>query len=322
MGVAKGTVATVSANVCDFILAAVRDELRVDGRKPFDYRSWDRRTGNSRAPSLVRPLYPHASATGDGGAAAAQAPHSPHPHAPHRLPSPPLPASLLPTPPPCFPLPLPTSSASPLHPTPPHSPICPPHHFPHCLPTPPIVRLTSPPTASPLPPLDDGTTEVQLGSTRVLASLSAASRCPSPHVSLSCFAPSPIHPPSPLPETTVRAEVQLGSTLVLASVTAALTLPFPDRPFGQAPFRAYVPHRPSTRDDGTSEVQLGGTWVQASVSAALTLPFPDRPNEGSLAVFTELAPMADPRFVPGRPGEEAIELGRIIDRGLCQNPSH
>ncbi|CAI7925420.1 unnamed protein product [Closterium sp. NIES-54] len=73
------------------------------------------------------------------------------------------------------------------------------------------------------------------------------------------------------------------------------------------------------RDDGTAEVQLGSTRVLASVSAALTLPFPDRPNEGSLAVFTELAPMADPRFVPGRPGEDAIELGRIIDRGLRES---
>ncbi|GJP86246.1 hypothetical protein CLOP_g16291 [Closterium sp. NIES-67] len=73
------------------------------------------------------------------------------------------------------------------------------------------------------------------------------------------------------------------------------------------------------RDEGTAEVQLGNTRVLASVSAALTLPFPDRPNEGSLAVFTELAPMADPRFVPGRPGEEAIELGRIIDRGLRES---
>ncbi|CAI5510047.1 unnamed protein product, partial [Closterium sp. Naga37s-1] len=72
-------------------------------------------------------------------------------------------------------------------------------------------------------------------------------------------------------------------------------------------------------DDGTAEVQLGSTRVLASVSAALTLPFPDRPNEGSLAVFTELAPMADPRFVPGRPGEDAIEVGRIIDRGLRES---
>jgi len=26
--------------------------------------------------------------------------------------------------------------------------------------------------------------------------------------------------------------------------------------------------------------------------------------------------MADPSFEPGRPGESAVELGRIVDRGL------
>ncbi|CAI5528504.1 unnamed protein product [Closterium sp. Naga37s-1] len=121
------------------------------------------------------------------------------------------------------------------------------------------------------------------------------------------------------------AEVQLAwtdSSHGLSSVSAALTLPFPAS-FSPAPHSHHSLQPPhslrSTRDDGTAEVQLGSTRVLASVSAALTLPFPDRPNEGSLAVFTELAPMADPRFVPGRPGEDAIELGRIIDRGLRES---
>lgn len=67
---------------------------------------------------------------------------------------------------------------------------------------------------------------------------------------------------------------------------------------------------------GTAEVQLGDTRVMAVVSGHLTSPYPDRPNEGSLAIFTEFSPMADPEFEPGKPGEAAIELGRIVDRGL------
>lgn len=51
-------------------------------------------------------------------------------------------------------------------------------------------------------------------------------------------------------------------------------------------------------------------------TAQLVQPYRDRPNEGTLAIFTEFSPMADPSFEAGRPGESAIELGRVIDRGL------
>lgn len=70
------------------------------------------------------------------------------------------------------------------------------------------------------------------------------------------------------------------------------------------------------KDDGSAEVQLGQTHVMAIVTAQLVQPYRDRPNEGSLAIFTEFSPMADPSFEPGRPGESAVELGRVVDRGL------
>lgn len=70
------------------------------------------------------------------------------------------------------------------------------------------------------------------------------------------------------------------------------------------------------REDGQSEVQLGHTHVMAYVTSQLVQPYRDRPNEGTLSIFTELSPMADPSFEVGRPGELAIELGRVIDRGL------
>jgi len=72
----------------------------------------------------------------------------------------------------------------------------------------------------------------------------------------------------------------------------------------------------NSREDGSSEVQLGETHVLGYVTAQLVQPYRDRPNEGTLAIFTEFSPMADPAFEPGRPGESAIELGRVIDRGL------
>ncbi|KAK3158155.1 hypothetical protein QOZ80_2AG0133580 [Eleusine coracana subsp. coracana] len=73
------------------------------------------------------------------------------------------------------------------------------------------------------------------------------------------------------------------------------------------------------REDGSSEVQLGETRVMGYVTAQLVPPYRDRPNEGTLAIFTEFSPMADPAFEPGRPGESAIELGRVIDRGLRES---
>ncbi|XP_043810138.1 exosome complex component RRP45A isoform X2 [Manihot esculenta] len=73
------------------------------------------------------------------------------------------------------------------------------------------------------------------------------------------------------------------------------------------------------REDGSSEVQLGQTHVMGYVTSQLVQPYRDRPNEGSLSIFTEFSPMADPSFEPGRPGESAVELGRIIDRGLRES---
>lgn len=73
------------------------------------------------------------------------------------------------------------------------------------------------------------------------------------------------------------------------------------------------------REDGSSDVQLGQTHVMGFVTAQLVQPYRDRPNEGSLSIYTEFSPMADPSFEIGRPGESAVELGRIIDRGLRES---
>lgn len=72
-------------------------------------------------------------------------------------------------------------------------------------------------------------------------------------------------------------------------------------------------------EDGAAEVQLGQTRVICNVSCQLVQPSPDEPNEGTLVIYTEFSPMADPTFEAGRPGEIAVELGRIIDRGLRES---
>lgn len=74
------------------------------------------------------------------------------------------------------------------------------------------------------------------------------------------------------------------------------------------------------QDDGSVEVWIGRSRVMAVIKAELVAPFSGRPNEGSLFVNTEFSPMADPSFEVGRgSGIAAVELGRIVDRGLRES---
>ena len=52
------------------------------------------------------------------------------------------------------------------------------------------------------------------------------------------------------------------------------------------------------------------------VTGQLVQPYRDQANEGTLSIYTEFSLMANPSFEPGRLGEFAVELGRIVDRGL------
>ncbi|KAG0610823.1 hypothetical protein M758_7G094400 [Ceratodon purpureus] len=88
---------------------------------------------------------------------------------------------------------------------------------------------------------------------------------------------------------------------------------------GRTPFDYRKLHIKFLREDGSVEVQLGQTRVLAVVKGEITQPYPDRGNEGSLAIYTEFSPMGDPAFELGRPSEMAVELGRIIDRGLRES---
>ncbi|MCX8204089.1 MAG: exosome complex protein Rrp42 [Candidatus Nezhaarchaeota archaeon] len=70
------------------------------------------------------------------------------------------------------------------------------------------------------------------------------------------------------------------------------------------------------RADGSARVSIGDTVVLAGVKYEVGSPFPDAPNLGVLAVNAEFLPLASPTFETGPPDENAIELARIVDRGL------
>lgn len=68
--------------------------------------------------------------------------------------------------------------------------------------------------------------------------------------------------------------------------------------------------------EGSAKVSIGNTQVIAGVKVEVDEPFPDTPNEGLLIVNAEVLPLASPYTEPGPPDEDAIELARVVDRGI------
>ena len=73
------------------------------------------------------------------------------------------------------------------------------------------------------------------------------------------------------------------------------------------------------RAEGSARVRLGKTEVMAGIKIETGQPFPDVPNDGVLTVNAELVPLASPTFEPGPPNENAVELARIVDRGIRES---
>jgi len=68
--------------------------------------------------------------------------------------------------------------------------------------------------------------------------------------------------------------------------------------------------------DGSALARIGDTQVLASVKFTVGEPYPDRPDEGVFITNAELVAFANPSYEPGPPGEDAIELARVVDRGI------
>ena len=71
--------------------------------------------------------------------------------------------------------------------------------------------------------------------------------------------------------------------------------------------------------NGSAMVDLGNTKVLAGVKIATGTPFPDTPDKGLLVVNAEILPLSSPYAEPGPPSEEAIELARVVDRGVRES---
>jgi exosome complex component RRP42 len=71
--------------------------------------------------------------------------------------------------------------------------------------------------------------------------------------------------------------------------------------------------------EGSARVKIGDTEVIAGVKMEIGEPYSDNPDEGTIMVGAEFLPMASPDFEPGPPGEDAIELARVVDRGIRES---
>jgi exosome complex component RRP42 len=75
----------------------------------------------------------------------------------------------------------------------------------------------------------------------------------------------------------------------------------------------------SKKAEGSVRVKLGKTEVIVGVKMDASEPYPDSPKEGNLMVTAELLPMSSSRIELGPPKFDAIELGRVIDRGIRES---
>jgi exosome complex component RRP42 len=90
--------------------------------------------------------------------------------------------------------------------------------------------------------------------------------------------------------------------------------------------RGVSDYRELVVEDGVSKnsasavrVKFGKTEVLAGVHLALATPYPDSPDAGTFMTSAEMHPMASNQFDIGRPGINAVELARVIDRGIRES---
>lgn len=71
--------------------------------------------------------------------------------------------------------------------------------------------------------------------------------------------------------------------------------------------------------EGSAKVTIGDTEVMSGVKMEVGTPYPDRQDEGTIICGAELLPMSNPEFESGPPGIQAIEVARVVDRGIRES---
>jgi exosome complex component RRP42 len=75
----------------------------------------------------------------------------------------------------------------------------------------------------------------------------------------------------------------------------------------------------SINAEGSARVKIGKTDVIVGVKMNIQEPYPDHEDEGTMSVSMEFSPMSGDRYESGPPQIGAIEVARIVDRGIRES---
>ncbi|MFT4312128.1 MAG: RNA-binding protein [Candidatus Woesearchaeota archaeon] len=75
----------------------------------------------------------------------------------------------------------------------------------------------------------------------------------------------------------------------------------------------------SKNAEGSAKVTFGNSTVIAGVKLSTATPYADAADQGMLMVDVQLLPLSNPSYDVGPPGVEAIELSRVVDRGVRES---
>lgn len=71
--------------------------------------------------------------------------------------------------------------------------------------------------------------------------------------------------------------------------------------------------------EGSARVKLGETDLIAGIKIILGDPYPDSKDKGVMTTTAELVPLASPQFETGPPSPKAVEIARVVDRGIRES---
>lgn len=75
----------------------------------------------------------------------------------------------------------------------------------------------------------------------------------------------------------------------------------------------------SNKAEGSVRVKIGKTEVLAGIKMGVQEPYTDHENEGTMTTSMELLPLASFNFEYGQPSIEAVEMARVVDRGVRES---
>jgi exosome complex component RRP42 len=75
----------------------------------------------------------------------------------------------------------------------------------------------------------------------------------------------------------------------------------------------------SNKSEGSSRVRIGKTEVIVGVKMNVQEPYSDHDDEGTMTISMEFSPVAGERYESGPPQIDAIEVARIVDRGIRES---